>query len=164
MNAVIQYTPKQALFELSLLNAEEADASFDDVVVDGISKGIPAELLTRLRELWEKTKKVGGEVIAVGKIIVRAIFNFLKANPDLTIGMAIGAAFASLIALIPFIGPILAPSSVILGGLYGAGVGATAETGGITSEPLAAAIALAKKFFELLGQVFNAVADYWKAD
>jgi len=164
MNAVIQYTPEQALLELSLRNAEEVDLSFDDVVIEGVHKGIPVELLTRLRELWEKTKEIGGEIVAVGKIIVKAIFDFLKANPYLTTGMAIGASVTVLIAAIPFIGPILAPFVGALGSLYGAGIGASVEAGEVTSDPLVATIALAKKFFELLGQIFNAVADYWKAD
>lgn len=163
MNAVIQYTPEQALFELSLLNAEEVDASFDDVVVEGIHKGIPPELLTRLRELWEQTKEIAGEIVAVGKIIVRAIINFLKEHPHLTIGMAMGAAVASLTLMIPIVGPLLAPLSTLLGALYGAGIGAAAETGTMTSDPFVAAIALATAFFELLKEVFNAIVDYWNA-
>ena len=35
---------------------------------------------------------MAGEIIAIGRIVVQQIFDFLKANPKLTIGLAIGAA------------------------------------------------------------------------
>jgi hypothetical protein len=154
---------EQATFELTLLNAELVKAKFDDVVVSGIKLGIAPELLTRLEELWEQTKVVAGEVIAIGKIIVRKVIDFLLANPKLTIGLAIGAAISVLIAGIPFIGPILAPIALLISTLYGAGVGASMQKGDYSGSPFTAAIELAHKFFELIAIIFNAVAQYWKA-
>lgn len=48
-------TPEQGLFELTLLNAENAGSNFEDVILEGINRGIPPEILTRLKELWERT-------------------------------------------------------------------------------------------------------------
>lgn len=153
--------PKQALFELTLINAESSDIEFDDVVIDSLKRDIPAELVTRLSELWTQTKVVAGEVIAVGRIIVRKIVDFLLDNPKLTIGIAVGAALTALVSSIPFIGPLLAPMAATVSMLYGAGVGASMQKGDYSMSPFSAAIELAHKFFELLTAIFDGVKDYW---
>jgi hypothetical protein len=153
--------PTLALFELTMLNAESSDSEFDDVVVEGVRRGIPVEVLTRLSELWSQTKLVAGEVIAVGKIIVKKIVEFLLANPNLVIGIALGAAVTALISSIPFVGSLLAPIVATISMLYGAGVGASMQAGDFSGSPFSAAKQLALKFFELLASIFNAVSEYW---
>lgn len=154
------FTKEQGLFELTLLNAELSNEQFDDLVVMGVSQGIPAEILTRLQSIWSFTKEVAGEVVAIGKIVVQKIFAFLKANPNLSIGLALGAALGALVTGIPFLGPLLAPLSTSLSMLYGAAVGATLDAGGIPSDPFVAAMHLASKFFELLKDILLSIKDY----
>jgi hypothetical protein len=154
-------TPEQGLFELTLMNGEVADSSFDTVVVEAIDRGLPPEIITRLKELWDKTKVIAGEIVSVGKIIVQKILEFLKSNPQLTIGLAIGAAVSVLIAGIPIIGPLLAPLSTVVTTLYGAGVGALMAKGDHSGSIFSAAIELANKFFELLKSIFTAIIQYW---
>jgi len=163
MDTTATITPEQGLFELTLLNAEQTDSNFEDVVLEGINRGIPPEILTRLKELWDVSKKIAGEVIAVGKIIVKTIFDFIKVNPQLTVGAAIGAAVSLLIASIPFIGPLLVPLVTPIAAFYGMGVGATSENGQLSTDPIAVATALASKFFELITMIFNAIVEYWDA-
>jgi hypothetical protein len=152
-----------AMFELSLINAEESSTSYDDFFVWGTEKGIPPEILTRLKAVWDFTKKVAGEVISIGKIIVNTIAKFMKANPNLTVGIAIGAAVGLLSASIPVLGPILAPLGGTLATLYGAGVGAALDHNvQDATNPIAAAISLAKSFFQLIIDIFQAVAGYFK--
>ncbi len=158
-----QLNPSQALFELTLLNAEAATAEFDDVVVAGIRRGIPPELLTRLKALWVQTKFIAGELVAYEKVIVQKVVEFLLANPKLAIGLAIGAAVSAIVASIPFLGPFLAPVSTWVATLYGAGVGAAMGQGDFSGSPMSAAIELASKFFELIGEIFNSIAQYWTA-
>lgn len=153
-----------ALFELSLVNAETESNSFDDFYIWGTGHGIPPEVLTRLKAIWDFTKRVAGEVVSVGKILVTTIANFLKANPGLAVGIALGAAVGVLAASIPFIGPILAPLSALLGTLYGAGIGSAVDLGermGDATDPIVAAISLARKAFELLIEMFLAIKAYW---
>lgn len=152
------------MFELSLLNAEASEAKFDDVVVDAIDRGIPPELITRLRDLWDKAQVIAGEVVAIGRIIVSHIIDFLKRNPKLSLGLAVGAALAVLIGGIPFIGPLLQPLSTWVATLYGAGVGAAMQQGDYSGSPFTAAIELASKFFDLLTVIFRSVASYWLAN
>lgn len=156
--------PNQGMLELSLMNAEASSVQFDDVVVEALNRGIPPELVTRLKELWEKTKVVAGEIVAIGKIIVRQIIEFLRQNPKLTIGMALGAAVAALIGGIPFIGTLLQPLATLIATVYGAGVGAAMGKGDNSGSPLSAAIALAEKFFELLRNILNSVAEYFSSN
>lgn len=156
------YTKEDALFEITLRNADTASARFEDVVVEAIDHGIPAEIVTRFRELWEYTKKVAGEVIAVGRILVQEIMAFLRENPGIKVGIALGAVVGSLITAIPFFGGLLMPLSMALGALYGAAVGATYhQVGQASSDPLALAVALAEKFTELLRRIFVALTEYF---
>lgn len=151
---------EQGMFELSLMNAEVSSMRFDDVVVEALNRGIPPELVTRLKDVWENTKEIAGEIIAIGKIIVRQIIEFLKKNPKLTVGLALGAAVAALIAGIPFIGPVLQPVATWIAAVYGAGVGAAMQKGDISGSPLSAAIALAEAFFELIVNIMKSVTGY----
>lgn len=159
--STILLTPMQGLFELSLLNAEKSEAAFEEVILEGVRRGIPVEILTRLKDLWEVSKNIAGEVIAIGKIIVLTIIDFLKANPSLTVGLLLGAAVSSLVLSIPFLGPILAPLSMLIASLYGAGVGASVQNGDHSGSPLTAAISLANKFLELLMRILKAISQHW---
>lgn len=157
-------TKEQGAFELTLLNAEYASTAFDDVLVEGLNLGIPAEIMTRLESLWSTTRSVAGEIVAVGKIIVSEIFAFLRANRGIAIGLALGAAVGALTTAIPFIGPLLAPIVASVTLLFGAGIGATFDAGVPTSDPLIATLQLARKFFELLQAIFWAVREYFLTD
>ncbi|MNR53260.1 hypothetical protein D3C85_1732470 [compost metagenome] len=55
---------------------------------------------------------------------------------------------------------MLAPLSTALSMLYGAAVGATFDAGGVPSDPYVAAAHLAKKFFELIQEIFLSITDY----
>ncbi len=156
--------PADGMFELTLINAGASAAQFEDVVVDALNRGIPAELVTRLKTLWEKTRVVAGEIVAIGKIIVIQIISFLKKYPRISIGLALGAAFSTLIASIPLIGPLIHTEATLVASLYGAGVGAAMGNGDDSGSPFSAAIALAEKFFELLKNVLNSVSGYFDND
>ena len=81
----------------------------------------------------------------------------------MTVGIAIGAAVTFLVASVPFVGPILAPYIAILAPMYGAGAGAAMDAGSDPTSPIAVAISLASKFFELLKNIFAAIAQRWSA-
>ena len=154
-------TKEQGLFELTLLNAETARDRFDDLVVEGLGMGIPAELMTRLQDLWEHTKVIAGEAVCFGKILVLRIFDFIKANRHLSIGLAIGAALAALVACIPFLGPMLAPLIATVSMIYGAAKGAARDSGDDSLGLYESVHLLAEKFFELLGVIFSSARDYF---
>tara|TARA_B110000211_G_C13816526_1_gene437272 strand:- start:197 stop:655 length:459 start_codon:yes stop_codon:yes gene_type:complete len=152
------------MFELTLLNAEHAREQFDDILVEGLALGIPAEIMTRLESLWTVTKAIAGEMIAIGKILVTQIFAFLRAHPGIAVGLLLGAAVGVLTAAVPFIGPLLAPIAASASMIAGAAIGATFDAGTPSSDPLVAMIQLAKAFFEFLQSIFQAVRDYYLAN
>ena len=148
---------ERALFDLTLLNGEIKTETFVTESVRMLNRGFPPEVVTRLKQLWEVTKIIGGEIVAVGKIIVKKIVDFFMDNPGLAIGLALGGAVAALLSsAIPFIGPLLAPLVVTLGALYGF----NCQEGKGKDSLLYSTYILAKKFFELLIDIFDAVKSY----
>jgi len=155
------FSPQEGLLELSMLNAEVKEQDFTETMVELLNRNIPTEIVTRLKELWEATKTLAGEVIRIGKIIVQKIVDFVRANPNLVVGLALGAAVSSLVGMVPLIGPALQPIATVIGSIYGAGVGSQMDSGQPVDPLVAGAIKLAKEFFELLASIFNAVKEYW---
>lgn len=156
-------TKEQGAFELTLLNAEMTQEQLDNVMIQGLNMGIAPEIMTRIKSLWSITQLVAGEVIAVGKIIALKIFEFLKANPNLTIGLALGAAVGVLVAGIPFLGALLAPLTTAISMIYGAAVGAARDDGNSSSDAFIVISLLAQKFFKLIHEIFMSVTDYFVA-
>lgn len=157
-------TREQGAFELTLLNAEHVRDQFDDILLEGLALGIPAEIMTRLESLWTVTKVIADEVIAVGRILVTQIFAFIRVHPGISIGVVLGAAVGALTSGVPFIGPLIAPVAASVSMLAGAAIGATFDAGAPSSDPLIAMTQLAKKFFELLVSIFLAVREHYLAN
>lgn len=151
----------EAKLKMAVLNSNAMKIDRIDAITQLTNSGLPQEVITRIDELWEKTKIIGGQVIHIGKIILVEIMKFIKENPHLAVGVAIGAAVGALISMIPFFGPILAPLvtaiSIVVGGIAGyrldQGQKPTDDVIGITQE----LILIAKKFFELFANIFNAL-------
>lgn len=144
---------ENALLEISMLNGESSNNTFDDVVIEGTRNKIPREVLTRMKDLWEKTEKIGGEIIKIGKIIVIKIIAFLKAHPNLTSSLALSAAVYFLAQSIPFFGPLLAPLLAVVTGVF-----TYASTSSFDD-----AVKMANDFFKLLVDIFRSVADHLNA-
>lgn len=153
-------TKERGMFELTLLNAEVSQAEMDDVLVYGLNRGIPPEIMTRLESLWRVTKTIAGEAVSIGKIVVLKIFEFMKANPNLAIGLALGAAVGVLVAMIPLLGALLAPLAGAVSMIYGGIAGASQDAGEAPSDLFSGAMQLARKFLELFQDIILAVKDY----
>jgi hypothetical protein len=154
-------TSEAAVLELTLRTAEQSESSFDDVIVLGLRSGLPAEVLTRMQDFWDKTLEIAGEGIAIGKIVLNEIAAFITANPALAVGAAIGAAVGVLISSVPLLGSLLAPIAKPLCIFLGTGYGALVQDGDDLPTVLKAARALANKFFELLVSILRAVSAHF---
>jgi len=160
-------SPAAANLELTILNAYTESWSSSDFYVWLDSTGLPPEVSIRLKDIIDKTKEIGGRVINVGKIILIKIIEFVKAHPNLVIGIAIGAAIGSLAHLIPLLGNFLAaitvPLCAVIGGLAGHRIdkreGQVASTNELLSAIPQDIIEIAQAFFKLLADIFNAVLD-----
>ena len=155
-------TPAQANLELAILNAEAESMSSSDFYAWLKGLGLSDEAAIRLKGVAEVTAEVGKRVINVGKMIVMKIIEFVKAHPNMAIGIAIGAAIGALVNTVPLIGPFLAPIVTILGVAVGALAGHRldkAATGQPQNSGLVAigqdVIEIASAFFKLLIDIFN---------
>ena len=161
-------TTADATFELFDLNSDVHNLEWVDIVTLLNNRGAKLELVTRMQELWEKTKIIAGEVVNIGRILVLKIWEFIKANPNLFLGVAIGAAIGALVGLIPFIGQILAPIAIAIGATVGALAGHRLDKieGGetVTGSIFEDIITLAKRFFKLLADIFMALKDTYFAN
>ncbi|GAB5451610.1 MAG: hypothetical protein Hals2KO_19380 [Halioglobus sp.] len=156
-------TPTDAFVELQLLSTRLDDDDRDRFFVTLVNSDIPMEIITRLNALWDVTKEVGGRIVRIGKLIVAELIRFVSEFPHFSIGMAIGAVLHSLLAAVPFIGPVLAPLAVAMG----ASIGFRLDTGkpvsdsveGLAVHTFSDIVAMAKTFLEwfvgLLSKVFS---------
>jgi hypothetical protein len=132
------------------------------------NSGIPASISTRVQELLVITRKIGGHVINIGRILIAKIIEFVRSNPNMVIGVAIGAAVGALINVIPFFGPLLAPLAMaigaFIGGAFGTYLDKKARGGVATTDSLGAiiegTIEAAKVFLSFAIEVFSALRVY----
>lgn len=153
--------------EMALMSMESKakQATAVDIFNEFTKMGLSSEVVTALKEISIKTaKNIAGKVIEVGKIIIMQIIEFIKENPGLAIGAAIGGAIGALSFFIPFIGAFVGPIGTYLGagigGMIGNKIQNTNEgklnSGGLAGE-IENAMNVAKKFFQLLKDIFTAI-------
>ena len=118
--------------------------------------GIPLKLNLFFVDLWEKTQKIGGKLVSIGKIVCLKVVEFVKSHKYAVTGMAIGAALFALASQIPYIGWLIPPYSelfgVIVGGIKGAQLDHPQAQGIIQ-----VLICLAEDFFKSLTNMFKAI-------
>ena len=155
----------QANLQLSLWNAEAENTLEDDIMAKLLALGVPPEVVTRLREFWNYTKRVGEKLVSIGKIVTLKIIEFIEAHPHLAIGAALGAAVGVFIHQVPILGQVLAPLATCIGAFVGATIGHGLDKNAKGTERLPASIGalindaaeVAMLFFRLLITVLNAV-------
>lgn len=162
MAGQIIVSPAQANLKMALWQVDADSMSSTELYAWLVDSGLPHEVNIRLHELITYTKKIGSKVIAIGKIILIKILDFVKAHPFLVIGAGIGAvvgaAVASLITAVPFFGQLLAPVAMVLGitiTAIGAVVGHRLDKSfqGIGED----IFEIAQEFFKLITDIFNTV-------
>jgi ElaB/YqjD/DUF883 family membrane-anchored ribosome-binding protein len=159
-------TPAEARLELIVSSAEAESMSGSDFYAWLKDKNFSDEAAIRLKALADLTADVGGKIINMGKIILMKIQEFVKAHPNLALGVAIGAAIAAFVSLIPLLGPILAPiaamAGIALGALHGHRLDKI-ESGKVQvhqADPLFQEVMeIATVFFKLFADIVNSVLD-----
>ena len=148
----------QANLNLALWQAEADSMNSSELYAWLVDSGLPHEVAIRLHDLIGVTKPVGNKLFAIGKIILIKIIEFVKAHPFLVVGAAVGAAVATLITSVPFVGQLLAPVAMALGitiTAVGAVVGHRLDKcfQGVGED----IFEIAKEFFKLVTDVFNTI-------
>ena len=151
----------EAGVELTILDSKAQALDRVDTLTRFTNAGLPQEVVLRLQEVWDAREVIAGRVIHVGKIVFMEMNRFVDANPNLAFGVALGAAAGALTSLIPGIGPLIAPFAMAAGILIGALAGQALDRGTRATNPVMEVtqdlISLARKFFELLASIFNAL-------
>ncbi|MEI8237545.1 MAG: hypothetical protein WCG11_10310 [Methylococcaceae bacterium] len=159
-------TKAKADLKLNLLNAEAESLSSSDLYMWLIDSGLSSEVAIRLKNFADVTENVTDHAISIGKIVLLKIVDFIKLHPNLAIGIAVGAAIGALVSLIPFLGVYLAPVVASISATIGAIAGhridkiEQGQTVNTSTDIIAIgqdAIEIAKEFFKLLAEIFNAV-------
>ncbi|MEG4493343.1 hypothetical protein [Microcoleus sp. D3_18_C4] len=151
----------QANLKMALWQVDADAMSSSDLYVWLNDMGLPHEVSMRLHELATYTKKAANKVLLIGKILLIKIIEFVKAHPNLVIGVAVGVAVEILANSIPFVGPLLAPLATALGIPIGAIAGHRLDRDKEESDGIIGIvqeiIEIAKDFFQLLIDVFNTI-------
>ncbi len=124
--------------------------------------GIPFQVIEVVLDLWDITEKVGNKIYNIGKILACKIIEFVQRNPNMVLGMALGAAAGVLTSMIPWIGPILAPFVTIITALNMGISGLMIDLqkrGESVDSTFQAIIAAAKEFFQLLIETYKAIKE-----
>ena len=164
MNAHV-LTPAQANLDLTLWNAEAESVPSSNLYLWLCESGLPSEVAIRLQGLVDIVTETGNRIISIGKIILIKIYEFIKAHPNLAIGIAVGAAIGTLVNMVPLLGtylmPIVTPITATIGAIAGHRLDKLEEGQSVTDVNLIAisqdVIEIAKEFFKLLIDVFNTV-------
>jgi hypothetical protein len=115
-----------------------------------------------LHNLIVKVQKILGKVIQIGKIILIKVLEFIEEHfflvAGIGIGALLGAALASLIAAIPFVGPLLAPIAQVLGlTITGAGAIVGYRLDQVLPNVGKSLIDIAKEFFKFFQEVLRTI-------
>lgn len=92
--------------KMELLSLESRLAQFNelDFMSDLTNKGVANEIVTRLQLIGEKVSYIANQSFQIGKIILMKLWDFIKENPNLSIGFAIGLGLAILSGMIAVVG------------------------------------------------------------
>jgi hypothetical protein len=164
----IPFTSARARLELTVLNAEAESVASSDLYAWLRESGLPSEAAIRLTHFVDTVQHIGGQLISIGKIVLLKIIEFCRAHPNLSAGVAVGAAVSAIVLLIPILGSYLAPIAFVLGVTIGAVAGHRLDQAArgeshkgksefmIVTESL---IEIAREFFALLSEIINTVAN-----
>lgn len=113
-----------AIKDLLLEEINSKKLTKDNIIEFFANHEFPKEITNYFLKIYDVTKDVSGEVYNIGKIVVMKIIDFIKSNPNLSAGIALGAIAGALasafIGWIPLIGNLLSAIGIGIGMFIGA--------------------------------------------
>ena len=162
-------TEAQAKLKLLALEATTNDFNKLDMIVKFTNLGLSQEVITRIQDLFDFTKKIGNQIIHIGKIIMKKLINFINENPNLTIGLAVGVGLSvltgMLISAVPVVGvplsgivsSIVGMISIPLGILKGHRLDKVMQGEYVSNSVIEDLITVAKKFWALFVDILESL-------
>lgn len=160
-----------AQMELLALEARLSKFNELDFITELTNKGLANEIVTRLQIIGEKVSYVANQSFQIGKIILMKLWDFIKENPNLSIGFAIGLGLAllsgMLVNVVPFIGtwlsgivtPLVALITIPVGTLRGHRLDKLTKGEIVADSIMEDLITIVKKFWNLLVDIFKTLKD-----
>ena len=159
--------------KMELLALESRVSQFNelDFITDLTNKGLANEIVTRLQLIGEKVSYIADQSFQIGKIILMKLWDFIKENPNLTIGFAIGLGLAILsgmiVNLVPYIGawlagivtPLVALITIPIGTLKGHRLDKLIKGEIVADSIMEDLITIVKKLWNLLVDIFKTLKD-----
>ena len=122
VNKIKYEVSEQQLAELAgeatpLTEAEFVDwhERIDELRLTGVKGKTAAQLRAFLHRVLDVTRIVGGEVVRIGRRIVRWILSMVNRFPNTMAAAIILAAVVFVVGSIPYLGPILMPIAELVG-------------------------------------------------
>ncbi len=156
-----------ARMELLALESRVSQFNELDFITDLTNKGLANEIVTRLQLIGEKVSYIADQSFQIGKIILMKLWDFIKENPNLSIGFAIGLGLAILSGMIasvvPIIGtwlsaivmPLVALITIPVGTLRGHRLDKLAKGEVVGDSIIEDLITIVKKFWSLFVDIFK---------
>jgi len=152
----------KATFEALLLQAEASGLDKVEAMAFFSNQGVPLEVITRMDSLWDQTAMVAGQILNIGKILIMKLIQFIKENPNMIIGLAIGIGLGMLANAIPLLGSFIAPIATIafgtVGALQGHRLDKVIKGEYVSNSLIEDAITIIKAFWSFFYEIFYAIA------
>ena len=152
----------QIELKLTLWDNQAQSMRSDELYARLLRLGLPENIVSMLHDLILKVERVGRKVIAIGKIILMKLLEFLEKNLGLVAGIGIGAllssALVTLMGSVPIFGALLLPIAKAMGIVItatGAVFGKKVDT--IVPDLGKTLLDIAKGFFQLLVDIFKSM-------
>jgi len=151
----------QANFEALLLQAEASKLDKVETMAFLSNKGIPLEVITRMNSLWDEIVIIEEQIINIGKIVIMKLIQFIKENPNMVIGLAIGVTLGMLANAVPYVGQFIAPLLTVafstIGVLHGHRLDKIKKGEYAGDSYMEDVITITKKFWSFFYEIFNAL-------
>lgn len=152
----------QIELKLTLWNNQAQATRSDELYARLLLLGLPENIVSMLHDLILKVERVGQKVIAIGKIILMKLLEFLEKHIGLVAGIGIGvllsSALVALMGSVPIFGALLQPIAKALGIVItatGAVLGQKVDT--ILPDLGKTLLDIARDFFQLLVDIFRTI-------
>lgn len=185
-----QLSASQARLKLTILSKQAEAKNSYEVYSEMKGLGLPDDIIAILRKILAVTSKVAGKVIAIGKIIVIHLLDYVAKHPlqaagitvglgvTFTLGVGLHGLFAMVpgLAGVPILGGLLSKLALLIASIcktvFVPIMAIAPVVGGVAGEILDQKFPAineglqqaAKDFFEFLGKLINAIKDELELD
>jgi len=153
----MKFDPKTNPLLALTLASGDARITREEVIDYLLEQGIPHHLAYRIAGLLHVVIRVGDATIRIGRVILHQMLEFLRKNPGMAIGAALGAVFGMLSFSVPLIGSFIGPLLTAIGAFIGAAIGHATDRDQLKNSFPFVVVDAAAEFFSWLVETVKAI-------